>query len=269
MIFASEAPSEFAEGKFYRKTGSAFYSSEDKLAGDYSPVRYTREIKLLRRFVPRGRILDVGCSTGGFLYYLREKFPADYEITGTDVATGALEVAASKGVPVLRENFLELASESYDAITFWAVLEHVARPAEFLRRAYELLAPGGYCFALVPNIRSLAVRILGPKYRYILPQHLNYFSTRTLRELMQRCGFEVIHATTTHFNPVVILQDFRSKTGLVPDHDRAALLVKTNALKSNPLLAPIRVCYALTESALGAVGLADNAVAVARKPLLN
>src|SRR6478672_601101 len=84
MIFAAEAPSEFAGGEFYQTTGSAFYSSEDKLAGDYSPVRYTRETSLLHRFCPKGRLLDVGCSTGGFLYYLHERFPADYQVTGTD-----------------------------------------------------------------------------------------------------------------------------------------------------------------------------------------
>jgi 2-polyprenyl-3-methyl-5-hydroxy-6-metoxy-1,4-benzoquinol methylase len=265
MIFAAEAPSEFAGGEFYQTTGSAFYSSEDKLAGDYSPVRYTREIKLLHRFCPKGRVLDVGCSTGGFLYYLRERFPADYQVTGTDVAAGALEIAASKGIPVIAENFLTLETPEYDAITFWAVLEHIARPADFLQKAHALLGPGGYCFALVPNFRSLAVRILGAKYRYILPQHLNYFSLKTLVQLIESRGFQVVHSTTTHFNPVVILQDLRSKTGWVPDQDRAALLVKTNSLKSNPMLAPARACYRLAERFLGAFGLADNAVVIARK----
>jgi 2-polyprenyl-3-methyl-5-hydroxy-6-metoxy-1,4-benzoquinol methylase len=265
MVFAEDAPVEFAGGEFYQKSGSAFYSSDDKLAGDYSPVRYSREIGLLRKFVSRGRVLDVGCSTGGFLYYLRCKFPDDYQITGTDVATGALEIAAGKGVPVLREDFLQLGDVTYDAITFWAVLEHVAEPGKFLTKARSLLSAQGCCFALVPNIRSLAVRILGAKYRYILPQHLNYFSLQTLRHLFERCGFEVTYSSTTHFNPVVILQDYRSKSGLVPDQERAALLVKTNALKANPLLAPVRACYRITESLLARTGLADNAVIVARR----
>jgi len=266
MVFAVVAGREFTEGEFYETTGSNFYASEDKMAGDYSPVRYRREIDLLRKFCPRGRVLDVGCSTGGFLFYLRERFGSQYEVMGTDVASGALEIAESKGIPVLREDFLSLSRGGYyDAISFWAVLEHVAAPGQFLRQARALLRPGGHCFTLVPNIRSLAVRVLGRKYRYILPQHLNYFSSGTLRRLIADSGFQVIYSTTTHFNPLVILQDFRSKTGLVLDEERAALLVKTNSLKTNPLLAPIRVGYAMAEKVLGGFGLADNVVLVGRK----
>ncbi len=266
MIFCPDSPEEFIDARFYETTGSAFYASDDKLAGDYSPVRYTREIALLRRFCPSGRVLDVGCSTGGFLYHLRERFPRDFEVLGTDVASGALAVAESKGVPVLREDFFSLRKPpgGFDAITFWAVLEHVSRPVDFLRKAHELLAPDGHCFVLVPNIQSLAVKILGSKYRYILPQHLNYFSPDTLRSLVKKYGFRTVLTTTTHFNPVVILQDWHSRGQLVADRDRAALLVKTNALKSNPLLWPLRACYATAEGVLAWTGLADNVVIVTR-----
>jgi 2-polyprenyl-3-methyl-5-hydroxy-6-metoxy-1,4-benzoquinol methylase len=267
MVFAANAEKEFKDGRFYETEGSEFYASKDKLAGDYSPVRYAREIRVLRKFCRRGRILDVGCSTGGFLYRLGECFRNDYKVIGTDVATGALDVAEKKGVPVLRENFFALAgSEQFQAITFWAVLEHVAEPAEFLRKARELLSEGGYCFVLVPNLRSLAVRLLGAKYRYILPQHLNYFSRATLRRLVEKSGFEVVLSTTTHFNPMVIVQDFRSKgAAFVPDKDRASLLVRTNSLKSNPLLLPVRWAYGVLERVLGALGLADNVLIVCRK----
>jgi 2-polyprenyl-3-methyl-5-hydroxy-6-metoxy-1,4-benzoquinol methylase len=268
MIYAGNTEQQFTDGKFYETTASAFYASDDKLAGDYSPVRYAREIKLLRKFcVQGGRILDVGCSTGGFLYRLGERFPNDYEMFGTDVATGALDVAEKKGVPVLRENFFSLAGlQPFDAITFWAVLEHVAEPAEFLRKARELLAESGYCFVLVPNMHSLAVRLLGAKYRYILPQHINYFSPATLRRLVKKSGFEEVLSTTTHFNPMVIVQDFRSKGAeFVPDEERASLLVRTNSLKSKPVLRPVRWAYAGLERVLGTFGLADNVLIIGRK----
>ena len=113
---------------------------------------------------------------------------------------------------------------------------------------------------LVPNIESLATRILGAKYRYILPQHLNYFSRRTLERLAMACGFKVISRTTTHFNPLVIARDFTSRAEAVSDQARAELLVRTNALKANPLLAPVRGLYAAVEKVLGAARLADNIV---------
>ncbi|HTG44637.1 MAG TPA: class I SAM-dependent methyltransferase [Verrucomicrobiae bacterium] len=259
MVFAEEAGAQFANGTFYEQAGSEFYASEEKLAGDYSPVRYRREINFLRKHCSQGRVLDVGCSTGGFLYYLQKSFPHDYAICGNDVATCALEYAASQGVPVLRQAFALINTpEPFDAICFWAVLEHLAHPSQFLKKAHGLLSEGGHCFVLVPNIASLATRILGPKYRYILPQHLNYFSIRTLGRLAADCGFRVERATTMHFNPAVILQDLRSSNGMVADAERARLLVKTNRLKANPRLTPLRWCYAACEAVLGRTGLADN-----------
>jgi 2-polyprenyl-3-methyl-5-hydroxy-6-metoxy-1,4-benzoquinol methylase len=261
-VVASTLPPGFANATFYETEGSNFYVSEDKLQGDYAPVRYAREIRLLRKFVPKGRVLDVGCSTGGFLYHLNQAAPGHYTTYGTDVAHGALDYAESRGVTVIRQNFLsgQFPEREFDAITFWAVLEHVVNPRAFLERARELLAPEGTCLVLVPNIESLATRILGAKYRYILPQHLNYFSTRTLERLAVACGFKVISRTTTHFNPLVIARDFTSRAEAVSDQKRAELLVKTNALKANPLLGPVRVLYTAVEKALGAARLADNVV---------
>lgn len=267
MLYAPSISHQFADGTFYKSSGSDFYASDEKITGDYAPVRYAREIALVRKYCPRGRVLDVGCSTGGFLYQLTRQFPGDYEVLGTDVAAGALDYAETKGVPVIRENFLYLprTALSFDAITFWAVLEHLDDPGTFLAKAHALLNRSGRCFVLVPNIRSLATRILGAKYRYILPQHLNYFSRDTLGQLAERSGYRVIHSATMHFNPIVIVQDLRSQSGLVADKDRAKLLVQTNRLKQNSLLAPLRWFYRQTEALLGLCGLADNLTMVLMK----
>src|SRR6185369_8239448 len=123
-------------------------------------------------------VLDVGCGSGAFLFQLKTRWPGDYEILGTDVSGAPLNYAESKGLPVLRGNLLEhaFAGKRFDAITLWAVLEHLNEPDKFLIKVQEILKPGGLCFALVPNARSLATRLLGIRYRYIYSQHLNYFT---------------------------------------------------------------------------------------------
>src|SRR5207249_4437617 len=114
-------------------------------------------------------------------------------ILGTDVSGAPLAYAESRGIPVWRGNFLrgDLGSERFDAITFWAVLEHVLEPKKFIERAASLLKPQGICFVLVPNMDSLAVRLIGARYRYIYPQHLNYFARETLTKLAEN-QFSVI-----------------------------------------------------------------------------
>ncbi len=127
-----------------------------------------------------------------------------------------------------------------------------------------MLKPNGLCFVLVPNFGSLAVRLLGSRYRYIYPQHVNYFTQRTVANLVEP-RFEIIHARYTHFNPIVIWQDWRRAGKDVSNQERAELLARTNRMKQNVLFAPARALYSLTESAVGSVGLADNITVVLRK----
>ncbi|MFO1461742.1 MAG: class I SAM-dependent methyltransferase [Verrucomicrobiota bacterium] len=232
-------------------------------------MRYQREIALLRSVCARGSLLDIGCGTGGFLEQLRGRYPDAYTLTGYDVAGPALEHARGLGIEVHRGSLTRLKDQgrTFDAITLWAVLEHVPNPVETVEIASCLLKPGGALLALVPNLDSLAVRLLAGKYRYILPQHVNYFSGATLRRLLSDAGGLVeVGIRGTHFNPLVIAQDFRRSGRLVPDADRARLLQRTNAYKQSALLRPMHWLYRGLEWGLARVRWTDNIVAIGRKP---
>ena len=278
-------------GEFYDTEGAEYYLSPAKLQSDYADVRFERELKLFREFCPRGAVLDVGCGSGAFLFQLQKRWPDAYEIVGTDVSGAPLDYAESRGVPVARGNFVELdfargcgaptsgpvppgtqhqragsaTVAPFAAITFWAVAEHLAAPGKFLAQAHTLLKPGGACFVLVPNLHSLAVRLLGAKYRYVYAQHLNYFSARTLARLGKDAGFAVASVRFMHFNPVVIWQDWRRHGREVSNAERGALLQRTTALKQKSWLKPVKWGYALAEKLLAASGLADNLVLVLRR----
>jgi 2-polyprenyl-3-methyl-5-hydroxy-6-metoxy-1,4-benzoquinol methylase len=268
MIFANPIEQGWASGAFYGNLAEPFYLSADKLESDYAPVRFARELKLFRRFCREGSVLDVGCSTGAFLYQLKTRFPDAYRVSGMDVAGPALDYAEQKGIRALRESFpdADFKGETFSAITFWAVIEHLLDPRAFLAKAASLLQPSGYCFILVPNFKSLAVRLLGAKYRYIFPQHVNYFTLSTLKKLVAtQPQLRVIASTSTHFNPIVILQDRKSTGGFVADEDRAKLLKRTTGYKQNPALQPVKLALSGVESFLGATNLADNIVLVVQR----
>jgi 2-polyprenyl-3-methyl-5-hydroxy-6-metoxy-1,4-benzoquinol methylase len=268
MVYASPIEPGWASGLNYQQLAVPFYLSADKLQGDYSPVRFQRELRLFRKFCSQGKVLDVGCSTGAFLFQLHTRFPGEYDAIGNDVAGPALDYAEQKGIRVLRGSFLaeKFGRTGFSAVTFWAVLEHLANPLEFLKRAEEILAPGGVCFVLVPNFESLAVRLLGGRYRYIFPQHINYFTRNTLGRLVgEACNLQVIYSGGSHFNPLVIWQDRRGRGEFVEDADRARLLKRTTAYKTSVALAPLRLALRFGESVLGLLNLADNLVLVLRK----
>jgi hypothetical protein len=138
-------------------------------------------------------------------------------------------------------------------------------PKRFLQKAASILKPGGIGFVLVPNMKSLAVRAIGKRYRYIYPQHLNYFTATTLRELVENL-FEGVEVRFTHFNPIVIWQDWRRSGAEIPNEERGQLLKRTTAYKENPAMKPVKTFYQLTERGLAIFRLTDNVAAVLRKP---
>jgi 2-polyprenyl-3-methyl-5-hydroxy-6-metoxy-1,4-benzoquinol methylase len=257
MIYANPVPAEMA-GEFYNNLGLPFYLSPEKLESDYASVRFERELRLFQKFCPQGTVLDVGCSTGAFLFQL--KAHGNYQVTGTDISKPALDYARSRNLEIISNSFLDhnFGETRFDAITFWAVIEHLLDPKKFLSKAAALLKSGGHCFILVPNMKSLAVRLLGAKYRYIFPQHVNYFTEKTFQEFSLQENFKMVAHGSMHFNPIVIWQDCRSQGEFVPDEQRAALLKRTTAYKQNPFLKPVKFFYRATEKLLGSLKLADN-----------
>jgi 2-polyprenyl-3-methyl-5-hydroxy-6-metoxy-1,4-benzoquinol methylase len=266
MTYVNPVAEEFASGTFYEQAGTEYYLSDTKLESDYAEVRFERELRLFRKHCKTGSVLDVGCSSGGFLFQLNHGFPGCYEICGTDRSGPPLDYAESRGIPVVRGSFLDhsFTEKDFTAVTLWAVLEHLINPKQFLEKALVILKPGGLCFVLVPNMDSLAVRLLGNRYRYIYEQHLNYFARQTLKRIIP-AGFSIVEERSMHWNPIVLWQDWGRGGQNVSNSDRAKLLKRTNSWKQNPLLKPVKGLYMATETVLGRLRLADNLVLVLRR----
>ena len=153
----------------------------------------------------RGRLLDVGCSSGAWLEVAAE---AGWEATGVEIGDTTAGEARSRGLDV-RNGTLEqlmpaLCEERFDVITFWDVLEHLRDPRAELDRAAGLLAKNGVLAATFPNIDGWFPRAT---YRLLahptgvweypeLPLHLFDFSTTTAATLFEKSGFEVVASAT-------------------------------------------------------------------------
>ena len=62
-------------------------------------------------------------------------------------------------------------------MTLWTVLEHIVEPRSFLQSIRRLLAPDAVLLVLVPNVDSLAVRMLHEKaVTFAGDSHVNHFS---------------------------------------------------------------------------------------------
>jgi SAM-dependent methyltransferase len=116
---------------------------------------------------------------------------------GTEFGRRALAYARDElGVDAVDTPIEEL-DGLYDAVTVLSVLEHVNEPRAFLREINRLLRPGGVTYLIVPNVESLACRVLHERAAtFDGRNHLVYFSGRTLRDMLAREGFDVVETRT-------------------------------------------------------------------------
>lgn len=147
--------------------------------------------------IQSGRILDVGCSTGIFLDAMRE---AGWDTLGVEIAPDAVAYARDRlNLNVLAGQLLdhELPFESFDAVTFWDVLEHTFDPFENLKEANRLLKIGGIIALTIPNWESIDRKLFGQAWiGFDSPRHLYVFPRETLFRMLVESGFQLDKAWT-------------------------------------------------------------------------
>ncbi len=123
-----------------------------KFYGDYhrqNPARKSRlYLAMIRSVIPRGELLDIGCSFGMFL---REAV-AHFSCTGMDVSPEVVAVAAAN-VPdaaFIAGRLPDIPCGNMDVITALDVIEHVADPEAALVAIRKALRPGGVALIVVP-----------------------------------------------------------------------------------------------------------------------
>lgn len=102
----------------------------------------------------RGQVLDVGCGTGIMLEHLQ----AHGQPTGLDVSPTALAFCRERGADRLvqgRGEQLPFADASFEAVTAFAVLEHIEPDALAMREWSRVLRPGGQLVLLTSAYRWL------------------------------------------------------------------------------------------------------------------
>jgi SAM-dependent methyltransferase len=152
-----------------------------------------RHARLLERWTPKGRLLDIGCASGIFL---DEASRRSWEVVGlepnTHLAAKAAERVPSARVLSTTLEEAELEPGSFDAVTLWDVLEHVTDPPGFLSSCRRLIKPSGRVLLKVPDLDSWQARVLGARWPLLLPEHLSYFTRSSLQACAGQAGLATV-----------------------------------------------------------------------------
>ena len=155
-------------------------------------LKLRSRVRTVTRLAAGGRLLDLGCGSGGFLREM-QRLP-EWQVQGIEVSQETAAFAREQLDLDVQAGTLEdahLPANFFDVVTMWDVLEHLADPLGALREIHRILKPSGLLISSSPNAASLDAKVFG---RYWIgldfPRHLYVFAPSTLFDLLHKAGLQ-------------------------------------------------------------------------------
>lgn len=145
----------------------------------------------IERYKKKGRLLDIGCTTGFLLDEARKR---GWKTSGVEISSWASRYAGEKyGLDVINGSLKKASfpDRSFDVIVMLDVLEHLPNPKETLLEIRRVLKDSGILYISTPDISSFMSRLLKARWWGISKFHLYYFSRLTLDKMLDASGFKV------------------------------------------------------------------------------
>lgn len=138
-----------------------------------------------------GTILDIGCGSGQFLYFLKKK--GYMRLEGIDVDSKQIEIARALGFEVEATSvfdYLNCSEGGYEMIVMLDIIEHFTREELFplMEAVVQRLRPGGRLIASVPNAESLS----GLQCIYADITHETAFTPNSFDEMLFCHGLKLV-----------------------------------------------------------------------------
>jgi len=185
---------------FYANGCSVSLQEKEKQTPGFLKAYFSERIEAIQK-TGQGMdryILDFGCTNGAFVkamidagyknsygYDITEDLVLEGQKQGLNLSTGDLRT------------FAETTTTKFDIIITYNVFEHLPYPHETVAVLKKFLKKDGYLIINIPHINSLQGKLFKEKSPIIDPPfHIHYFSTKSMKQLLEKNGFEVTRQTT-------------------------------------------------------------------------
>ena len=141
----------------------------------------------INNFISKGRLCDVGCSTGEFVAALEWLGEAYGMETSTFAKKKARKILSFKRDIFNSKNF-------FDLIIYRGTIQHIDEPFRFIKESRNALKKGGYiCFLSTPNTDSILYKIKGNLPLFDLKKNFYMPGFKDLTNCLDNYGFKIEH----------------------------------------------------------------------------
>ena len=155
---------------------------------------YIKAMKpVFQNVVNKHDALEIGAGTGILLELLKKE--GFINLIGVEPSAAAILAAPKYRREWLQESIFEennFKPNSFDIICCFMTMEHVYDPGEIARSAFNLLRPGGVFVTVTHDYKSLVNKLLGKRSPIIDIEHMQLFSSKSIRYLFAKNGYEDI-----------------------------------------------------------------------------
>ncbi len=198
LVFLFPQPTtDFLTQKVY-SLESGYQANKPLNLATVQPTTKQKQILDFLKTKPRGIVLDIGCSNGQMMFWLKQ---LGFQVKGVELNQRTAGIARLNGLEVFggMVNDSPYGPASFDYILLGDIIEHVTDPRGFLIKCHELLAPGGMILILTPNLDCWWSQSTFKLWQWFgipwssvtPPHHLFQFSTGNLTRLLQETNFTI------------------------------------------------------------------------------
>lgn len=134
------------------------------------------------------KVLEIGCGTGEAV---RELWSRGADACGSEHSILSVHTAR-ENYPQIRffsSDEVNFNDGAFDAVFLFHILEHIRSPTKIMSEVARLVAPGGYLYIRVPHMLSATGILFGRHWPGLSPEHVHFYSSRSLNLLARQYGF--------------------------------------------------------------------------------
>jgi len=190
LIYVSPRPSRDEVANLYGHDHAHISAGSHLAAENYKRLHARHTLRILRRYVTVGQLLEIGPGAG---FFLEEARAAGFVPHGIELNPAQVEFIRGRGIPCVTDTVAEaFPGQSFDVIYHCDVVSHLHDPIAEFRAMHSRLRDRGLLLFETGNLGDVRLDRLALLPRFQYPDHLFFFSTDNITHLLAMSGFELL-----------------------------------------------------------------------------